>query len=121
MKLSEKNSILKNLIALNLSFFFVFSALNNIINIQSVLNKEDDLGTIGSLTLFITQFLTCIVIPQVLIEKFGFKKTLAFAQMCDAIYIASNFYPKLYTIIISKKFIEVIFIYFLTNFPQLVY
>jgi hypothetical protein len=112
MKLSEKNSILKNLIALNLSFFFVFSALNNIISIQSVLNKEDDLGTIGSLTIFITQFLTCIVIPQVLIEKFGFKKTLAFAQMCDAIYIASNFYPKLYTILISKKFIEVIFIFF---------
>ena len=121
MKLSEKNSILKNLIALNLSFFFVFSALNNIISIQSVLNKEDDLGTIGSLTIFITQFLTCIVIPQVLIEKFGFKKTLAFAQMCDAIYIASNFYPKLYTILISKTFIEVIFFFFLTNFPQLVY
>jgi hypothetical protein len=112
MKLSEKNRILKNLIALNLSFFFVFSALNNIISIQSVLNKEDDLGTIGSLALFITQFLTCIVIPQVLIEKFGFKKTLAFADMCAAIYVASNFYPKLYTILISKNFIEVIFIFF---------
>ena len=103
MKLSENNRVIKNLIAINISFFFVFSALNNVLSIQSVLNKNDDLGTVGQLTLFTTQFFTCLVIPQVLIEKFGFKKMLAFAQTCDAIYVASNFYPKLYTIIPSTR------------------
>ena len=114
MQLSQKNVVLKNLFAINTSFFFVFSALNSVLSIQSVLNKEDDLGTVGQLTLFITQFFTCLVIPQVMIEKFGFKKVLAFAQTCYAIYMAANFYPKLYTIIPSIKEIDKVF-FFQTN------
>ena len=102
MNLSVKNRIFKNLIAINVSFLLVFSALNNVLSIQSVLNKEDDLGTVGQLTLFVAQLLTCLVIPQLLTEWLGYKKTLAFAQLTYAIYVASNFYPKLYTIIPSK-------------------
>ena len=104
-----KNIVLKNLIAINISFFFVFSPLNNVLSIQSVLNKEDDLGTVGQLTLFITQFFTCLLIPQVMIEKFGFKKILTLGQIFFAVYTSANFYPRLYTIIPSIKEIDKVF------------
>jgi hypothetical protein len=115
MKLSKKNTIVKNLIAINVSFFFVFSALNNVLSIQSVLNKDDNLGTAGQLTIFSIQLLSCLVIPQVLIDKLGFKWTLVLAQSTYAVYVAANSYPRWYTIIpsIIKQHFKIKILYFI--------
>lgn len=103
MKLSDKNRILKNLIGINVTYFFMFSALNNVLSIQSVLNKDGNLGSAGQLCIFCAQLFSCLVFPQLLIDTIGFKWTLLIAQVAQMIYIGINAYPRWYTLIPGIK------------------
>lgn len=93
MALSEKGKIFKNLLAFDVVFFLIFSAVNGVLSVQSVLNQEQGLGVLSSLVGFSVQLAVCLVIPQFISELFGFKWTLAISVLFYTLYIASNIYP----------------------------
>jgi hypothetical protein len=45
MKLSDKNRVIKNFLAITISFVFIFAAHHDIANVASVLNQNESLGT----------------------------------------------------------------------------
>jgi hypothetical protein len=75
-ELSETQKIYKNFIAFNISFLLLFAAFDDIAMIASVLNQNESLGNGSQAILYITQFLTAFVWPQVFIEIIGFKFTM---------------------------------------------
>ena len=104
MKLSETQRIIKNLIAINLSLFFIFGAFNDILAVQNVLNKNINLGTTAQALIFGSMTVTCLVFPQLIIDALGFKWSLFISEFGFAFYIAANAYPAWYTLIPSKKY-----------------
>ena len=46
-KLSERLIIIKNYLAINLAFLFLFASRNSISSIQPIIYAEKNLGTIG--------------------------------------------------------------------------
>ena len=97
-KLNETQKIYKNFIAFNLSFILIFAAFDDIAMISSVLNQSESLGNGSQAILYITQFLTAFVWPQVFIEIIGFKFTMILAEICYLIFFAANAYPRWYTL-----------------------
>ena len=102
IELSEKQAIIKNFIAINLSFLFLFAAVNSTASIQSVLNQDGNLGTISQMILFGVQILTSLVLPQLIIETLGFKIGLVLSELLQLAYIGIQIYPKSYTLIPSR-------------------
>ena len=93
-KLGEIQTIYKNFIAFNFSFLLIFAAFDDIAMIASVLNQSESLGNGSQSILYITQFLTAFVWPQVFIEIIGFKFTLVISEICYFIFFAANAFPK---------------------------
>ena len=99
MKLSEKLTILKNFISLNVSFAFLYSATTCVASIESIINPDQNLGQTGQIFLFAVNIITCLVLPQVLIEQIGFKYTLMLAESLQSLYIIVQIYYRWYTVI----------------------
>jgi hypothetical protein len=108
IELSQKQAIIKNFIAINLSFLLLFAAVNSTANIQPVLNQDGNLGTISQMVLFSVQVLTSIVLPQLIIEFLGFKIGLILSELLQLPYIAIQIYPKSFTLIPSSSHIILI-------------
>ena len=92
-RLSPKQSIIKNILAFDVSFMLIYAALNGLVSVQSVLNKDGGLGLLSLTVAFVTQILTCIVFPQAVVELAGFKGSLILSEICATLYVASNMYP----------------------------
>lgn len=93
IKLSEEKKIYKNFIAFNVSLILIFASFDDIAMIASVLNQDGSLGNGSQAILYVSQFLTALVWPQVFIEIFGFKITLIIAEVCFFLFFAANAYP----------------------------
>jgi hypothetical protein len=52
--------------------------------------------------MYATQFLTALILPQVLIETFGFKWTLVIAEFGWFCFFAANIYPTYLTMVPSS-------------------
>lgn len=98
LKLNETQKIFKNFIAFNISFLLLFAAFDDVAMISSVLNQDESLGNGSQAILYITQFLTAFVWPQVLIEIIGFKFTMVLSQICYFLFFAANAWPRWYTL-----------------------
>ena len=99
MALKEKNSLIKNLIAFSAVYLFLFAAVNSTISIQSVLNQNGGLGNLSSTVAFIFQLITCIVLPQFIVDLIGYKWTLVISEIAYTVYVSSNIYPKYFTML----------------------
>ena len=97
-ELSETQKIYKNFIAFNISFLLLFAAFDDIAMIASVLNQNESLGNGSQAILYVTQFLTAFVWPQVFIEIIGFKFTMIVSQVCYLLFFAANAWPRWYTL-----------------------
>jgi hypothetical protein len=98
MKLSDKSLVIKNLIAFTISFILLNIPAAGITSIQSVLNPASGLGIASQLVMFCTQILTCIIVPQLFKELFGYSKSIIIACLLVSCYIALNMYPRWYTL-----------------------
>ena len=96
--LNETQKIYKNFVAFNISFILIFAAFDDIAMIASVLNQNQSLGNGSQAILYVAQFLTAFVWPQVFIEIIGFKFTLMLAEICYFIFFAANAFPQWYTL-----------------------
>ena len=99
MKLSPKWTILKNYAAFNLSFAFIYSAITCVASIESIINPDENLGQTGQVFLYAVNIITCLVLPQLIIEQIGLKYTLMFAETLLSSYVVVQIHFKWYTII----------------------
>jgi hypothetical protein len=98
-KLSEKNQILKNLIAFSISYFLMVSARSSILSIQNVLSHDEKLGITSQMILFAAQVSCSIVIPILILKSIGFKWCLIITETSYIIFIVANMIPSYYTLI----------------------
>lgn len=90
----EKWRILKNVGMTSLAFTFLHTAFQGMMNIQSSINPEHGLGTIALSVIFLTQMLSCLFLPNYVIDKLTVKWTIVFTIGSFAPYIAAQFYPR---------------------------
>ena len=102
--LSEKGRLYKNFIAYNLATILVFASYDTVASISSVLNQNESLGSTSQSIVYITQFFTALVLPQICIETIGFKYTLALSQLFHFFFFIANFYPTWTTLIPSRLY-----------------
>lgn len=95
----SKMKILKNLLVLSFAFLFLFTAFQSLSNLQSSLNREDGLGTVGLSVIYGALTLSCMFLPPFVIDILGCKWTVAFSMLCYILYMAANFYATWWTII----------------------
>jgi hypothetical protein len=95
----SKFKCIKNLVAISVSFFFLFSAFNSIANLQSSLNSESSLGTVSLFVIYAAFALSCLVLPSLLTSKFGYKWSLFFCEIAYCVYIITNLYSRWWTLI----------------------
>ena len=95
----EKQRIYLNLILVSLAFLLLFTAIGTTHSLQSSINDEDGLGTASTSVLYTAVVLSCMFIPCIMIEKMTVKWTMVASTFCYFIYIASQFYPKFYTLL----------------------
>lgn len=100
--LSEKGRLYKNFIAYNLATILVFASYDTVASISSVFNQDESLGTTSQSIVYITQFFTALVLPQICIETIGFKFTLVLSQLFHFFFFIANFYPTWATLVPSK-------------------
>lgn len=99
MSTKEKWRILKNVTAISCAFMIQFTAFQGTANLQSSINAKDGLGTLSLSSIFAALVVSCIFVPSFLIKRLSVKWTLCVSMLCYAPYIASQFYPKFYTLI----------------------
>ena len=95
----SKFKILKNLVVVSLGFLCLFTSFQSLSNLQSSLNKEDGLGPNGLSVLYGALVVSCLLLPPVIIGRFGCKWTIAFSMCCYILYMAANFYAVYATIV----------------------
>ncbi|KAL4235033.1 unc-93 A [Mactra antiquata] len=94
-----KMKILKNLFIISFAFVLLFTAFLSLSNLQSSLNREEGLGTVGLAVLYGAVTLSCMTLPPFVIDIFGCKWTVALGMLCFILYMAANFYATWWTII----------------------
>lgn len=95
----SKFETIKNLVILSVSFMLLFSAWMSFQNLQSTLNKEGGLGTIGLSVLYITIMFASMFLSPLTLSKFSDKWIIVFAMMCYLVFLATGFYADWSTII----------------------
>lgn len=96
-----KNQIIKNLVVVSIAFLFLFTAFQSLSNLQSSLNREEGLGTVGLAVIYGALVFSCMFLPPFIIDVIGCKWTVAFSMLCYILYMAANFYATWWTIIPS--------------------
>lgn len=91
---NEKWRILKNLAVISLTFAFLYTAFQGMMNIQSSINAEHGLGTVALGMIFLSQMISCLIVPKLMIEKLTIKWTLIVTISFYAVYISAQFYPR---------------------------
>ena len=101
IKLSEKNKIIKNLLAVDISFMLILAAINCVSVIQPVLNQDGGLGLASQSVNFGTAIIGSIVIPSIVCKIFGFKWGMFIGECLILTYVAFQALPKWETLIPS--------------------
>lgn len=100
--MNQKYRIIKNLIAINVSFLFIYAAVNAVASVQPILNQEENLGVASQVVIFAVQTLTCLVFPSILFDLVGFKWSMIISELFFLSYIGFQAFPKWYTLIPSN-------------------
>lgn len=95
----EKWRILKNVACVSLAFMVQFTAFQGTANLQSSINAKEGLGTVSLSAIYAALVVSCIFVPTFLIKRLTVKWTLCLSLLCYAPYIASQFYPRFYTLV----------------------
>uniref|UniRef100_A0A182UG67 UNC93-like protein n=1 Tax=Anopheles melas TaxID=34690 RepID=A0A182UG67_9DIPT len=99
LRRGEKWRILKNIITVSVAFMVQFTAFQGTANLQSSINAKDGLGTVSLSVVYAALVVSCIFLPTLVIRKLTVKWTLCVSMLCYAPYIASQFYPRFYTLL----------------------
>lgn len=96
---SERWRIMKNILAISCSFMVHFTAFMGAANLQSSINANESLGTFTLSAIYGSLLFSNIFLPALIISWFGCKWTMSISMLAYMPFIASQFYPKFYTMI----------------------
>ncbi|XP_052062455.1 protein unc-93 homolog A-like isoform X2 [Mytilus californianus] len=85
-------TISKNLAIISTGFLLLFTSFNSLSNLQSTLNKEEALGTVGLSVIYCAGVLSCLFLPSFVIGNLGCKWTIALSMVCYVVYMGANFH-----------------------------
>ena len=94
-----KFQIIKNILVVSVAFLFLFTAFQSLSNLQSSLNREEGLGTVGLSIIYGSLVISCMFLPSFIISHIGCKWTVAFSMLTYILYMVANFYATWGTII----------------------
>ncbi|XP_064093242.1 UNC93-like protein [Macrobrachium nipponense] len=93
----EKRSILKNVLVVSFAFTLQFTSYNSMENMQSSLNNDD--GTTSLAALYAGFLFSGCFLPSLLLKHLKEKYTLALSAFSFSVYMAAQFYPKIYLLV----------------------
>ena len=93
---AAKNAYKKNLLILSVSYMLLFIAVLSIRNLQSSLNDDVGLTSLGAL--YASQFLTSIFSTSI-VQRVRPRNTMAIAFFLYIVYVGANFYPVYYILL----------------------
>lgn len=91
-------TVMKNVVVVSFAFLLLFTSFQSLQNLQSSLNKDDNLGLISLIIIYSSLIISCMFVPPPLIGRIGCKWTLATSVSCYVAFIAANYYPRWYTL-----------------------
>lgn len=96
---SERWRIMKNILAIGCAFMVNFTAFMGAANLQSSINADQSLGTFTLSAIYGSLLFSNIFLPALIISWLGCKWTMSVAILAYMPFIASQFYPRFYTMI----------------------
>ncbi|GAB1598397.1 protein unc-93 homolog A [Argonauta hians] len=96
----SKLRVIKNGLIVSFGFLFLFTSFQALMNLQSTLNKEENVGLISTSVLYAALILSCLFLPPPIIGFLGCKWTIAASMVTYTIYVAGNFYPKIWMMVL---------------------
>ncbi|XP_055947325.1 protein unc-93 homolog A-like [Argiope bruennichi] len=103
----SKLRIIKNLTAISISFLLMFTACDGLIMLQTTMNKEEGIGTVGQAAMFIAYGISSLLLSSYVSKKLGSKSTQLLGMIMYLPYVAANFYPSWITLLPSAVIIGV--------------
>ncbi|XP_075978086.1 UNC93-like protein [Anticarsia gemmatalis] len=99
LKPNEKWRIMKNVAVVTVAFMVHFTAYSGAANLQSSINSEAGLGTASLAAVYTGILLSNIFLPAIVIKWLGTKWAVCFSFITYLPYIASQLYPRFYTLV----------------------
>ncbi|KYN36192.1 UNC93-like protein [Trachymyrmex septentrionalis] len=96
---SERWRIMKNILVISCAFMVNFTAFMGASNLQSSVNADQSLGTFTLSAIYGSLLFSNILLPALIISWLGCKWTMSVSILAYMPFIASQFYPKFYTMI----------------------
>ncbi|CAF3820381.1 unnamed protein product [Adineta steineri] len=91
---NKKGSTKRNFIMICFAYTCATTSLNAVVNLQSSLNTDKDVGLNSVAITYGASLLTCIFLTTPLGYIFGYKWSIVGGQFGILVYVASNMYPK---------------------------
>ncbi|XP_015921486.2 protein unc-93 homolog A isoform X4 [Parasteatoda tepidariorum] len=88
--LMSKARILWNFYVLNCCCFVFYTGFGGLSNLQSTMNAADGIGPDSQAVIYGCSIISSLMLPDILIEKFGCKKVLIFSTLLSLPYMAAN-------------------------------
>ena len=104
----KRITILKNVVAVGVTFLCVFSAYQGLGNLQSTLHMEAGLGTVCQSLLYCAMIISSILLPHSLIALIGHKCTIVVSIIGYMTWMAANGYAVWATMVPTSLIVGVI-------------
>ncbi|XP_035223784.1 protein unc-93 homolog A-like isoform X1 [Stegodyphus dumicola] len=101
----SKCRIIKNLTVMSFSLFIFFLGFQALANLQSTMNSAKGLGMDSQAAIYASSMISALLLPDLMIKRFGCKRTLVSMIICSIPFIAANFYPTWETLMPSSVLI----------------
>lgn len=99
---AKKWKMLKNVSVITISFVFLYSAVIGLFLLQSSLNAE--MGVISLGANFAATAFSCIFLSTVVVQKFGCKSSLVISMIGLTLWMSANLYASWPTLVIGALF-----------------
>lgn len=96
----SKGRILRNGFFLAFAYFLYFSSFWSLSNLESTMNSDGGVGVDSQAVIYLCSMVSCFL-PQLLIDKYGSKRTYILSLMLSIPYIAANFSLRWDTMMVS--------------------
>ncbi|GFT61543.1 UNC93-like protein [Trichonephila clavipes] len=102
LRTMSRGRILKNLIVISIFYCLFFTGFWSLSNLQSTMNALSGMGPYSQAVIYGFSMLSCLFLPELVIDRFGCKKVLAVTTFLCLPYIVANMYLRWDILIVSS-------------------
>ncbi|GFQ82135.1 UNC93-like protein [Trichonephila clavata] len=102
LRTMSRGRILKNLIVISIFYCLFYTGFWSLSNLQSTMNATSGMGPYSQAVIYGFSMLSCLFLPELVIDRFGCKKVLAVTTFLCLPYIAANMYLRWDILIVSS-------------------